>query len=180
MRRPDGCKSLCSWKYDYTTAMSELTNTVLIHAADEAQRESFFAVFKHCERQRMSARMSEKTLYVLNLKTMATAVLLFILAVLIPASHACGQVLNFRNYGVDEGLPDGLVRAMAQDHEGYLWFGTHGGLCRFDGVSIKIYSREDGLDAVHIRALCVDRDAIFGSDPATMDLSSSMGMISVR
>jgi ligand-binding sensor domain-containing protein/signal transduction histidine kinase len=128
---------------------------VLIHGNDEAGRKSFVAIFQHRKQYTMTTRICEKTLNVLSPKNMRAALILLIL---VPASQVRGQVLNFRNYGVDEGLPDGLVRAMVQDHEGYLWFGTGGGLCRFDGVETKIYSREDGLEAVHIRALCVDRD----------------------
>lgn len=67
---------------------------------------------------------------------------------LLLAPSAFGQVLNFRHYGVDEGLPHGIVYAIEQDRQGYLWFGTQDGLCRFDGVSMKVYSREDGLRAI--------------------------------
>ena len=33
----------------------------------------------------------------------------------------------------DQGLPQNSVNAMLQDHNGYLWIGTFGGLARFDG-----------------------------------------------
>src|SRR4029453_4720415 len=33
-----------------------------------------------------------------------------------------------------DGLPAGLVRALAQDTEGYIWVGTDAGLYRFDGL----------------------------------------------
>ena len=86
------------------------------------------------------------------------AMLIVVIMLLLPSSRVCGQVLHFRNYGVDEGLPDGLVRVMEQGRDGYLWFGSQGGLCRFDGSSFRVYSTGDGLNAVRIRALHEDRD----------------------
>ncbi|MDG1894416.1 MAG: two-component regulator propeller domain-containing protein [Fuerstiella sp.] len=47
---------------------------------------------------------------------------------------------------------------MEQGRDGYLWFGSQGGLCRFDGSSFRVYSTGDGLNAVRIRALHEDRD----------------------
>ena len=41
---------------------------------------------------------------------------------------------------VDEGLPDSSATAMAQTPDGYLWFGTFGGLVRFDGAAFTVFS----------------------------------------
>ncbi|HIG29931.1 MAG TPA: hypothetical protein EYQ50_19895 [Verrucomicrobiales bacterium] len=90
----------------------------------------------------------------LTLKKTRIALIVAILVIL--ATRCFGGILNFRKYSSNEGLPDGLVRAMLQDREGYLWFGTQGGLCRFDGISFTIYSKKDGLKAVIIRSLCED------------------------
>jgi signal transduction histidine kinase len=38
-----------------------------------------------------------------------------------------------------QGLPNSFVEASLQDREGFLWFGTHQGLHRFDGYSYKTY-----------------------------------------
>ena len=40
---------------------------------------------------------------------------------------------------VQDGLPEGIVQALAQTHDGYLWIGTTGGLTRFDGTHFTIY-----------------------------------------
>ena len=48
-----------------------------------------------------------------------------------------GQQILFRNYSVAEGLPSSTVRAIAQDDQGYMWFGTKNGLSRFDGYQFK-------------------------------------------
>src|SRR5450432_2907959 len=33
----------------------------------------------------------------------------------------------------EQGLPQNSVNALLQDHDGYIWTGTYGGLARFDG-----------------------------------------------
>lgn len=45
----------------------------------------------------------------------------------------------FQNYGVDEGLPNRTVTAIAEDGDGFLWIGTQGGLARWDGYRFRTY-----------------------------------------
>ncbi len=40
-----------------------------------------------------------------------------------------------------EGLPQDTILGSAQTPDGYLWFGTHAGLARFDGVSFRTFMR---------------------------------------
>lgn len=46
-----------------------------------------------------------------------------------------------------DGLPQSSVFKTAQDHQGYIWFATEAGLCRYDGYEFKNYSYFSGLDA---------------------------------
>src|SRR5262245_45286229 len=67
------------------------------------------------------------------------------------------------SWGEENGLTSGIIRALAQDAEGYLWVGTDGGLLRFDGtefVSWPPYGATDAAQPVDtgIRALLVARD----------------------
>jgi len=39
----------------------------------------------------------------------------------------------------EDGLPENSATAMAQTPDGYLWFGTFGGLVRFDGVAFTVF-----------------------------------------
>jgi ligand-binding sensor domain-containing protein/signal transduction histidine kinase/DNA-binding response OmpR family regulator len=50
-----------------------------------------------------------------------------------------GQQILFRSYSVAEGLPSSTVRAITQDAQGYMWFGTKNGLSRFDGYNFKTF-----------------------------------------
>lgn len=64
----------------------------------------------------------------------------FILVFLV-ASQNLGAVksISFLHYGATEGLPDNRVNAIVQDQAGFVWIGTSGGLCRFDGHEFLSY-----------------------------------------
>ncbi|HEY5545299.1 MAG TPA: two-component regulator propeller domain-containing protein [Gemmatimonadaceae bacterium] len=64
---------------------------------------------------------------------------------LVRPGAAVAQVLNFRHYTNSEGLPQAQVLAMQQDHLGYMWFATYGGLTRFNGADFRTYTTDDGL-----------------------------------
>lgn len=52
---------------------------------------------------------------------------------------------------VDDGLPQGMVRAILQDRTGYLWFATKDGLARSDGYGYTVF-RHDVRDSTSICA----------------------------
>lgn len=62
---------------------------------------------------------------------------LIVYCLLLLCCHASGQQILFRNYSVAEGLPSSTVRAIAQDDQGYMWFGTKNGISRFDGYQFR-------------------------------------------
>ncbi|MBI1925430.1 carboxypeptidase regulatory-like domain-containing protein [Candidatus Poribacteria bacterium] len=61
----------------------------------------------------------------------------------------------WRNYTVFDGLAANGVRAIESDADGRVWFGTSGGLCRFDGETFEIFTEEDGLPTrkLNVRAI---------------------------
>ncbi|HEX7957504.1 MAG TPA: two-component regulator propeller domain-containing protein, partial [Pyrinomonadaceae bacterium] len=63
--------------------------------------------------------------------------------------HRWGAVTLFH------GLPSDQVRAVAQDAEGFMWFGTDAGLARYDGRRVLSVTSE-GLSGPRVRALAVD------------------------
>ncbi|MFL6464097.1 MAG: two-component regulator propeller domain-containing protein [Bryobacteraceae bacterium] len=48
-----------------------------------------------------------------------------------------------QTWRTENGLPQNTVRAILQDHEGYIWFGTEGGLVRFDGLKFVVFDAEN-------------------------------------
>lgn len=54
---------------------------------------------------------------------------------------ASGQQLLFDHYSVADGLCSNTVWTIAQDHQGFMWFGTRSGLNRFDGYEFKSFTQ---------------------------------------
>jgi ligand-binding sensor domain-containing protein len=50
----------------------------------------------------------------------------------------------------------GTVWAIAVDGEGAIWFGTDGGVSRFDGQTWTTYTEEDGLAFSDVNVIAVD------------------------
>ncbi|HNE85276.1 MAG TPA: two-component regulator propeller domain-containing protein, partial [bacterium] len=83
---------------------------------------------------------------------------LLIIAFFFSAISAFGQRLFVRHYSTAEGLPQNQVFAIHQDQHGFLWFGTGGGLSRYDGRQFRNYTKEHGLASNVIRAIHRDKD----------------------
>lgn len=68
------------------------------------------------------------------------------------------QRIQFRHYSVLNGMPSNTVWSIMQDRQGFMWFGTKNGLCRFDGYSFKTYQLDKGGAnggwSRFIRAIC--------------------------
>jgi len=74
------------------------------------------------------------------------------------ATDARAQVRNFRSYTATEGMPQAQVMAIQQDRKGYIWFGTYGGLTRFNGSEFRTLTTDDGLTANGVFDLATDAD----------------------
>lgn len=84
-----------------------------------------------------------------------------ILLSLSPTSLAVPKTISFEHLSIDNGLSGRMVSCMLQDSIGYLWFGTFGGLDRYDGHTITSYRHDPddpaSLTNSGIIALCEDR-----------------------
>lgn len=79
------------------------------------------------------------------------------------AADAAGfETVRFRAFGVEHGLSQATVRAIAQDRSGFLWLGTQDGLNRYDGYEFRVFRRipgdPDSLPDNHVSALAADGD----------------------
>lgn len=54
------------------------------------------------------------------------------------------ELFRFIRYEVEQGLPSNSVRSIVQDRQGFMWFGTEGGLARFDGSQFKVFRNISG------------------------------------
>ena len=55
-------------------------------------------------------------------------------------SHAQQKLYtNQQHFGVEDGLPQGYISGITQDKDGFLWFGTLDGICRYDGRSFRTF-----------------------------------------
>ncbi len=56
------------------------------------------------------------------------------------------EVAEFQRLSTQDGLPDSSVRAITQDAQGFMWFGTTRGLVRYDGHRMRVYALPDRDD----------------------------------
>ncbi|GAA4446945.1 hybrid sensor histidine kinase/response regulator transcription factor [Nibrella saemangeumensis] len=68
---------------------------------------------------------------------------------------------SVKHYGPEQGLAHREVNAIFQDRQGFMWFGTRFGLCRFDGLRFTTYTKEKhGLVFDDIQAIAEDADGL--------------------
>ncbi len=61
------------------------------------------------------------------------------------AAAADAPPLYLTNLTTADGLPQGTVRSVLQDSQGFMWFGTEDGLVRYDGQHLVRYGAKQGL-----------------------------------
>ncbi len=70
------------------------------------------------------------------MKRMLMVILLLITGI---TGYSIQHEAVFKRYSTTNGLSNNWIRCIYQDHWGYMWFGTAGGLNRFDGEHFKVY-----------------------------------------
>ncbi|HET9300338.1 MAG TPA: two-component regulator propeller domain-containing protein, partial [Candidatus Polarisedimenticolaceae bacterium] len=71
--------------------------------------------------------------------------------------HAALQ-FPMRHYTTADGLAQDGVEKLAFDGDGFLWIGTDGGLCRFDGERFTRFGPADGLPGQFVHDLALGKD----------------------
>ncbi|MFZ0962371.1 MAG: two-component regulator propeller domain-containing protein, partial [Terriglobia bacterium] len=69
---------------------------------------------------------------------LAAGLLASLLSAPVPAQSQPPQYIA-TVWQTEQGLPQNSVNAILQDHRGYLWIGTFGGLARFDGERFRVF-----------------------------------------
>ncbi|HEX5339770.1 MAG TPA: two-component regulator propeller domain-containing protein [Gammaproteobacteria bacterium] len=102
---------------------------------------------------------------------------------LCPVSHAAsmaplpaGSSLRFRHITLGDGLAQSTVQAIAQDRQGYMWFGTQDGLQRYDGYDFLTFHHNPGQpdsladDSVTALAIGSHDELWIGTEDQGLDL----------
>jgi diguanylate cyclase (GGDEF)-like protein len=92
------------------------------------------------------------------------AVMLVALLLQLSATGAWASgAITFRRLAIPDAVPAHLCSALAQDHSGFLWFGTQGGLVRYDGYTFRTFEANPAdprsLAGNYVRSLLVAHDA---------------------
>lgn len=81
-------------------------------------------------------------------------------AISVPAFAGMNR-LYFNSLSSNDGLSDNLVYSIAQDKDGFMWFGTSEGLNRYDGYDFNIFQADPddphSLSASYINCVWADR-----------------------
>jgi len=64
-----------------------------------------------------------------------------------------------KKWSTRDGLPLNSIIAITQTPDGYLWLGTRGGVCRFDGLDIEIYTHENVSQLANDNIICLFVDS---------------------
>jgi ligand-binding sensor domain-containing protein len=81
-----------------------------------------------------------------------------------PADQLLSPYLRFDRLTSEDGLSNNQSMGVGQDNYGFMWFGTAGGLNRYDGASMKVYRHDPddpySLSHNYIRHLAVDQSGV--------------------
>ena len=83
-----------------------------------------------------------------------------IILTLICVQNLFGQMYQFKQYSIDEGLSHPFVYTINEDKNGFIWVGTGEGLCRFDGFEFKISEEDGALTNGFVSSSYLDKNGI--------------------
>jgi ligand-binding sensor domain-containing protein/signal transduction histidine kinase/CheY-like chemotaxis protein/AraC-like DNA-binding protein len=70
--------------------------------------------------------------------------------------------MHFEQIGISDGLSESTVTCILQDKKGFMWFGTKGGLNKYDGYKFTVYKanskKNNSLSFNDIKAMVEDSD----------------------
>ncbi len=76
--------------------------------------------------------------------------------------HPQHQDIKFEGISVEQGLSNGIVQCILQDHQGFMWFATEDGLNKYDGYKFTTYRHDPhdstSLSSNYITSLYEDPD----------------------
>lgn len=95
-------------------------------------------------------------------KSGTNILLLLLIPILLQAQYKFDRA---KFIGTIDGLPSSVVTSISKDEDGFMWFGTYHGLCRYDGTHMEIFRPDDEMllpliDFV-VHSLLINGDSIW-------------------
>ena len=69
-------------------------------------------------------------------------ILYFLLFVISFDANAQHDDIYFQHLSTNQGLPHSIVADIYQDNNGFMWFTTGNGLCKYDGYKFTVYQHD--------------------------------------
>ena len=111
-------------------------------------------------------------------KNLIKLLLLLSMLVALPSRAKDAAHYYFRTVDIRNGLSQNSVNQIFQDKKGFMWFGTKDGLNRYDGLSFRVYNKENSnLDVTSSLSSTKTPQAISGSAPTQESLSMTPSWI---
>ncbi len=92
--------------------------------------------------------------------------IVFVLFSLLFFSNIAAQnyVYNYEHLTTQKGLSNNFINCVVEDKQGFMWFGTQDGLCRYDGKNYVVYKTNEKknifLNSITITSLALQNDSI--------------------
>ncbi len=93
-----------------------------------------------------------------NLSRLISCLAFIIIFSVFPGTGSGQSPYKIYYHTTENGLPHNTITYITKDSRGFLWFGTPGGLCRFDGYQVKVYKSiaDNKVVLGTITAICED------------------------
>ena len=121
--------------------LNHIERNLLTKDKSRNQIRKYIIIFVHCLVIKQQAKDS------MNSKDWSTNKRLLVLVIVLMTGSipVTGQIFNFKNYTVEDGISQSNANDIIQDRRGYLWFATQKGICRFDGAKFINLTEREGL-----------------------------------
>lgn len=101
------------------------------------------------------------TFYEININKWFSGITIYLCVLLLSINYgnAANQSRFYFNHlnSTNSNLSYNCIHSIIQDSRGFIWFGTSNGLNRYDGVNLRIYTKEDlGISSSFVISICED------------------------
>jgi ligand-binding sensor domain-containing protein/signal transduction histidine kinase len=76
----------------------------------------------------------------------------------LPMAMKDGAIANIQYLEAEQGMASSLVRGVAEDKNGNLWFGTDAGLNKYDGQSFTLFTQKEGFVNSRVQEIKEDKN----------------------